>query len=120
MIAVTDARDTEVRLFSYGTLQQPEVQLAILGRRVEGQVDALPGYATSTIEITDPAVIATSGKKHHSIVRHTGNAADEVPGTVFRITSAELSAADAYEVADYKRIAVRLKSGLEAFVYVAA
>jgi hypothetical protein len=65
-------------------------------------------------------VIATSGKKHHSIVRHTGNASDEIAGTVFRITPAELAAADAYEVADYKRIAVRLKSGLEAFVYVAA
>jgi Gamma-glutamyl cyclotransferase, AIG2-like len=110
----------DVWLFSYGTLQQPEVQLTILGRRIEGQADALPGYATSLIEITDPAVIATSGKKHHSIVRHTGSTSDEVAGTAFRITPAELAAADAYEVADYKRIAVRLKSGLEAFVYVAA
>ena len=32
----------------------------------------------------------------------------------------ELAAADTYEVSAYKRIAVRLKSGLEAFVYVAA
>jgi len=39
---------------------------------------------------------------------------------VFRITTAELAAADTYEVSDYKRIAVRLKSGLEAFVYVGA
>ena len=28
--------------------------------------------------------------------------------------------ADRYEVADYKRIAVRLKSGIEAWVYVSA
>src|SRR3954464_7060748 len=41
----------------------------------------------------------------------SGNAADEVPGVVFRITPAELAAADTYEVSDYKRIAVRMKSG---------
>jgi hypothetical protein len=39
---------------------------------------------------------------------------------VFKITPAELAAADTYEVSDYKRIAVRLKSGREAFVYVGA
>lgn len=110
----------EVWLFSYGTLQQEDVQMTILGRRLAGRPDALAGYATSTVEITDPAVIATSGKSRHSIVRHTGRAADQVDGTVFRITQAELAAADAYEVSDYKRIAVRLASGLEAFVYVAA
>ena len=39
---------------------------------------------------------------------------------MFRLTPAELAQADSYEVSDYKRIAVRLKSGLEAFVYVGA
>ncbi len=43
-----------------------------------------------------------------------------MPGVVLRITAAELAAADTYEVSDYKRVTVRLKSGLEAFVYVAA
>jgi hypothetical protein len=33
---------------------------------------------------------------------------------------AELAAADTYDVSAYERIDVRLKSGLEAFVYVAA
>jgi len=36
------------------------------------------------------------------------------------VSAAELVAADTYEVSDYKRVAVHLKSGLEAFVYVAA
>ena len=75
---------------------------------------------TSLFEITDADVIATSGKTHHLMARPTGNAADEVAGVAFRITPAELAAADTYEVSAYKRIAVRLKSGLEAFVYVAA
>jgi gamma-glutamylcyclotransferase (GGCT)/AIG2-like uncharacterized protein YtfP len=110
----------DVWVFSYGTLQQEDVQLATFGRRLEGRADALPGYATSLLEIKDAAVVATSGKTHHLMARPTGNSDDEVTGMVFRFTAAELAAADTYEVSDYKRIAVRLKSGLEAFVYVAA
>ena len=96
------------------------MQLATFGRRLEGRPDALPGYATVTFEITDPEVIATSGKTFHLMARPTGDPADEVAGVAFRITGAELAAADAYEVVDYTRIEVRLKSGLEAFVYVGA
>ena len=110
----------KVWLFSYGTLQQEGVQLATFGRRLEGHADALAGYATSPLEITDPDVIATSGKTHHLIALPTGNPADEVAGVAFALTPAELAAADAYEVSAYKRVAVRLKSGLDAFVYVEA
>lgn len=99
---------------------EEDVQLATFGRRLEGRADALPGYATSLFEITDADVIATSGKTHHLMARPTGNPADEVAGVAFRITPAELAAADTYEVSAYKRIAVRLKSGLGAFVYVGA
>ena len=53
-------------------------------------------------------------------VRETGDPLDDVPGIVFRITPAELAAADAYEVADCKRVTVRLGSGIDAFVYVDA
>ena len=114
-----DIEGDGVWLFSYGTLQQEEVQRATFGRRPEGRPDILAGYAASLVAIADPEVVAISGKTHHPIVHATGNAADEIAGTVFRLTRTELAAADAYEVADYKRIAVRLKSGLEAFVYVA-
>ena len=110
----------EVWLFSYGSLRQREVQLAIFGRALDGQADVLPGYATSSVRITDPEVIATSGTAQHTIVRESGNQLDKVPGIVFRITQPELAAADAYEVADYKRVTVRLGSGIDAFVYVDA
>jgi hypothetical protein len=46
-----------VLLFSYGTLQQDEVQLSSFGRLLEGQADAMVGYRQSLIEITDPEVI---------------------------------------------------------------
>lgn len=117
---MTHTGEDAVWLFSYGTLQQDEVQLSTFGRRLEGKPDILTGYSRSMVAIADPEVVALSGKTHHPIVRETGNPADEIVGTVFRISHAELAAADAYEVADYKRMGVRLKSGLEAFVYVAA
>ncbi len=110
----------DVWLLYYGSLQQEDVQLATFGRRLEGRADALPGYATSLLEIRDAEVAKTSGKTHHLVAQPTGRPEDQVSGVVLKITEAELAPADTYEVSDYKRIAVRLKSGLEAFVYVAA
>jgi gamma-glutamylcyclotransferase (GGCT)/AIG2-like uncharacterized protein YtfP len=121
MGCVTDMSDERtVLLFSYGTLQLDEVQLSSFGRLLEGQADAMVGYRQSQIEIRDPEVIKTSGKRFHPIVEASDNPGDEVQGKVFRITQAELKAADAYEVADYKRIEVSLRSGNTAWVYVRA
>jgi hypothetical protein len=108
------------QLFSYGTLQQDDVQRATFGRLLVGRADALPGYARGLVAIDDPRVVATSGKTHHPIVRHSGDAADRVEGSVFQLSDAELAQADAYEVDAYRRVAVTLASGLQAWVYVDA
>jgi gamma-glutamylcyclotransferase (GGCT)/AIG2-like uncharacterized protein YtfP len=105
-------------LFSYGTLQLEPVQRATFGRKLEGTADTLPGFEQAILEITDPTVVATSGKTHHPIVRFTGRGADLVTGAVFRVTEEELRNADTYEVAAYKRIAVTLGSGTRAWVYI--
>jgi len=107
-------------LFSYGTLQQDDVQRATFGRLLHGRPDALPGFAQSLVAIDDPQVVATSGKTHHPIVRHSGAPGDRVDGTVFELSDAELAQADAYEVDAYRRVAVTLASGLAAWVYVDA
>ena len=111
---------SDVLLFSYGTLQNPAVQKANFGRLLEGAPDALTAWRTDLVEIIDPEVIATSGQTHHPVVRASDDPSDSVCGTLFRISAAELAAADAYEVDDYRRVRVRLASGLEAWVYVAA
>jgi gamma-glutamylcyclotransferase (GGCT)/AIG2-like uncharacterized protein YtfP len=71
------------------------------------------------IAINDPAVVALSGKSQHFIARRS-DAGDEVSGMVFEISAAELAAADRYEVAEYTRVLVRLRSGIKAWVYVEA
>lgn len=106
------------RLFSYGTLQQEEVQRATFGRTLNGAPDALVGFKQELVEIADPGVLAKSGKRFHPIVMRSENSADRVAGTVFEITSAELAAADEYEVDDYERIDATLASGQTAWVYV--
>jgi gamma-glutamylcyclotransferase (GGCT)/AIG2-like uncharacterized protein YtfP len=112
--------DRTVLLFSYGTLQLESVQRESFGRILEGADDAMLGYRQSFVEITDPEVIRKSGKNLHPIVTPTGDLSDEVPGKAFRLTESELAAADEYEVSDYRRVSVRLKSGREAWVYVRA
>lgn len=110
----------KVLLFSYGTLQDKSVQVSNFGRELAGRPDSILGYAQSMVAIADPEVVAMSGKTHHPIVQPSSNPQDEVPGTVFEITAQELLAADEYEVSDYKRTSVSLKSGLQAWVYVRA
>ena len=107
-------------LFSYGTLQNAEVQLETFRRELAGCDDALLGYQLEMIEIKDEAVVALSGETHHPIAIETCDSVDEVPGMVFEITTDELNHSDQYEVNDYKRIFGNLKSGKKAWVYVSA
>ena len=50
------------KLFSYGTLQQKNVQLANFGRELSGSKDILQGYIVGEVEITDERVLRESGK----------------------------------------------------------
>lgn len=110
--------ETPILLFSYGTLQLPDVQRATYGRLLDGRPDALTGYTLRPLAISDPEVVRISGLAVHSIAVRTGDPADRIAGTVFALTPAELAATDAYEVDVYGRVAVTLESGETAFVYV--
>jgi gamma-glutamylcyclotransferase (GGCT)/AIG2-like uncharacterized protein YtfP len=107
-------------LFSYGTLRQREVQLTTFGRELNGHDDAIVGYELDWVTITDPHVIATSGSDRHPILKPSDRPGAAVEGTVFTITESELAAADEYEVDDYRRVLVPLRSGGRAWVYVFA
>ena len=76
-------------LFSYGTLQQDDVQLATFGRRLTGERDELARFEPSSVPIEDPHLAATSGRTHNVNVKFNGNEDSRVPGTVFEITEGE-------------------------------
>ena len=103
-----------VRLFVYGTLQEPEVQRAVFGRRVKGEPDALPAHRLGWIELREDGVM----RRYRNVVP-SGNADDEVTGLVLGINEAELAMADDYEgPTNYRRVPLILKSGRKAFVYI--
>ena len=115
---MTDA--LSISLFSYGTLQLPQVQLEKYGRLLEGKPDALLGYRIERLVVTDPDVLRLSGKSDHPIARFSGAESDCVIGVVYEISEQELAATDAYEVEPYRRVEVDLESGRCAFAYVAS
>lgn len=109
--------DQTLWLFSYGTLLQPEVQQELFGRRVPSVRELLPGFRVERLSITDPVIVALSGSDVHPVLRR-GSRTDEVAGSALQLSPKELEQADRYEVSDYVRIGVTLKSGRRAFVYV--
>src|SRR5438128_6184351 len=104
-------KETE-NLFSYGTLQTEGVQLATFGRSLAGKPEMLVGYRLTMIQIEDQNFVATSGATHQRNLQFTGIASDFVEGTVFTVTRKELEQADAYEPAEYQRVLVQLRSGM--------
>jgi hypothetical protein len=110
--------DRPVRLFSYGTLRLPAVQLANYGRHLEGRPDTLSGYRLVPLAITDAEVVRVSGLAVHQIACRSGDPADVIEGVVFELSAAELEATDRYEVDAYARVEVVLESGVRAFAYV--
>ena len=108
----------DIALFSYGTLQLREVQLANYGRELEGSPDALLGHRLEVLPDRDPDAVRISGTKTHMVVRKTGNPEDRVPGMVFLLTREELGATDRYEGSDYALAELTLESGRRALVYV--
>jgi gamma-glutamylcyclotransferase (GGCT)/AIG2-like uncharacterized protein YtfP len=106
-------------LFSYGTLQEENVQRSTFGRPLQGQRDELPGFERSSVRIEDLQVVSATGMTHYANVTFNGRNDSRVSGTVFEITDGELAAADQYELpAAYERVAAMLASGKEAWVYM--
>jgi hypothetical protein len=122
-LAFTDSHPITPRalplLFSYGPLQQTSLQLSLLGRRLAGALDALPGYEPTRLRIDDPAVVAAVGATHHANVRLNGNRHSRVPGTVFEVTDEELALVDDFErESGFGRVKATLSSGKQAWVYM--
>lgn len=106
----------EEKLFAYGTLLHESIQLSIFGVKLKGVPDVLIGYKLSQLKIKDP--MAANGEAVYPIIIFTANKNDEVQGKIFELTAKQLQQADEYEVPDYKRISVTLKSGIKTWVYV--
>lgn len=93
-------------IFTYGTLQNSDVQQNIIGRVVTMRDDILPAYTKSEIKI--------NGRCYPIAVRDTDS---QIVGKLFTITQGELLSIDKYETTAYKRVSVTLASGQTAWIY---
>lgn len=108
------------KMFSYGTLREKHVQRAVFGHTIDGIADAIIGYRVVSRTIVDKKAIAISGNADHSTIFATGRDDDRVEGILFYLTTDELRQADNYEDDAYKRVRVLLRSGADAWAYLAA
>ncbi len=85
-----------MNLFVYGTLQMPEIQECICGRRLPSEPAVLPGFAVRRVEgASFPGVFRCSG--------------EETPGLVLRdLSPGEIASFDAYEDSFYRRTSVEV------------
>lgn len=103
-----------IKLFTYGTLQQTDVQEELFGRRLVGTPETLVGYALEEIQIEEEF-----GLIDYEILVETGNPTDTINGIVYEVTQKELNQADLYEGMNYKRVEVHLQSDQKAWAYSA-
>lgn len=94
-------------LFAYGTLLDPDIQLAVVGRRIGGPPDCLTGYRLTMLK--------DGSKAYPNIVRDD---AARVEGRVLDVTIEELERMDEFEGDLYIRERVALESSGYAWVYV--
>jgi len=107
---------SEQRLFVYGTLQDPKVQLRVIGRIVSGEPAVIAGWRKEWIHVrSDAAEIA--GEEVHPIA--VADPEGEIEGLILSLTEKDWPALDEYEGETYERVAAVLKDGRHAWFYAA-
>lgn len=95
------------KLFTYGTLQDPDTQNQLLGRSLgQGTADTLRGYRLAKLV----GIHAT-----YSIIQPKSGA--KVDGIVYEVSADELERLDIYEGNAYLRVSVTLVSNTRAWAY---
>ena len=97
------------KLFTYGTLQDPLIQMELFGRIIFGTTDKLVDYEKRQVKIEN---------KMYDIAHK--KAGEKISGIVYELNEKDLKESDEYEGKDYKRIKVQLVTGTMAYVYITA
>jgi gamma-glutamylcyclotransferase (GGCT)/AIG2-like uncharacterized protein YtfP len=103
------------KLFTYGTLQDTDVQENLFGRILQGTPETLIGYELSEIQIEEEF-----GLVQYPIIVETNDSDDTIDGILYEVTMNDLYQADLYEGKHYKRIEVQLQSNQKAWAYTLA
>jgi gamma-glutamylcyclotransferase (GGCT)/AIG2-like uncharacterized protein YtfP len=106
---------TMEKLFTYGTLQDKDIQENVFGRTLKGTPETLIGYVLKEIQIEEEFGIV-----QYPIITETNNPQDTLNGIVYEVTQTDFQQVDRYEGLHYRRVEVHLQSDQKAWVYSAA
>jgi gamma-glutamylcyclotransferase (GGCT)/AIG2-like uncharacterized protein YtfP len=95
-----------MKIFAYGTLLDKNIQKNIIGRLVEGIPDQLAGYRKTMRQF--------SSGIYPDLIE---DIACKVEGQILDLSANEVERCDRYEGDEYRKVKLKLKSGIEAFVY---
>ena len=99
-----------MKLFCYGTLQQPKTQLELIGRELMGHISSIDGYIILR-DYIDPE----DGIAYPRIVDHPCGC---VFGTIFEFTDDEIEIIDKYETEMYQRNLITTTDGQSVEIYL--
>jgi gamma-glutamylcyclotransferase (GGCT)/AIG2-like uncharacterized protein YtfP len=97
------------KLFVYGTLQQPEVQLELLGRFIDGEVDSIENYIVVR-DYVDPE----DGIAYPRIKQYENGCTF---GKILDVSDDELEILDKYETDMYQKKVIITKSQKKVLIY---
>ena len=98
------------KIFCYGTLQEPSVQLELIGRTVEGPIDSIENFVVVR-DYVDP----DDGIAYPRIIPYENGC---VYGRVLTFFPKEVYQLDEYETEMYKREYMTTKGGEVVQIYV--
>ena len=98
------------KLFCYGTLQEPSVQLELIGRTAEGMLTSIEGFIVlrDYVDIDD-------GIAYPRIVKYPNGC---VYGRILEFTDEEIVLLDEYETEMYRKEEIKTKDGHVVWVYM--
>ncbi|RYD61468.1 MAG: gamma-glutamylcyclotransferase [Sphingomonadales bacterium] len=109
---------TDTLLFACGTLTLEKVHVALFGRVLDYEEDALPGYTARTVLLEDQEILSTTGSATHLSMVPSDAPGAAVQGRVMHLTEAELTRMDPHQSEHHRRTRVTLASGREAWAYL--
>ena len=101
----------KIQLFTYGTLQDPRIQLKLFGKTLIGKPDTLMGFHQKQILL--------GAQYYPTLVQKDPQYSEEkITGTCYTLSQRDLTICDYYEGTAYQRIRVELVSKNTAWVYI--
>ncbi len=101
------------KLFSYGTLRSKQIQMQLFNKILPGTADQLLGYKLKSLQIEEEF-----GMADYVVAVPSEDATEIIHGVAFNISPSDLAKVDIFESNAYKRVEVKLKSGIVAWIYV--